>query len=211
MADVQPPPTYAEVILVDEQTKKPKFNPIWLKWFIDLVGTINGAGGTTIEHNSLTGLQGGAASEFFHLTDSEHTNLTDGGDTTLHFHAADRDATNITGAAGTYTPTLTGVANVDATTAYACQYLRVASRVVVSGKLDVDPTAGATLTQVGISLPIASNIGAVEEVGGTSFCTSLVQGAAVRGDPTNDRAEMIFLSATNANAAMYFIFMYKII
>ncbi len=69
MSDFQPPPTYAEVVLVDERTKKPKFNPIWLKWFVDIVGVINasGGGGGTILHNSLGGLQGGQANQYYHL------------------------------------------------------------------------------------------------------------------------------------------------
>jgi len=41
----QPPPTYAEIILEDPQTKKPYFNPIWLKWFIDIQAFITVSGG----------------------------------------------------------------------------------------------------------------------------------------------------------------------
>ena len=72
MALVSPPPTYAEVILVDAQGKRPRFNPIWLKWFIDLAGTINAAGGTTILHNDTGSIQGGSASERYHLTSVQH-------------------------------------------------------------------------------------------------------------------------------------------
>lgn len=43
MATFQPPPTYAEVVLYDKNATDPeqlirsaKFNPIWLKWFIDV-------------------------------------------------------------------------------------------------------------------------------------------------------------------------------
>lgn len=50
MIDFQPPPTYAEVILNDEITGRPRFNPIWLKWFLDLTHliTISGGGGGAI-------------------------------------------------------------------------------------------------------------------------------------------------------------------
>ena len=48
MADFQPPPTYALPILVDEKTGKAQFNPIWLKWFVDLAQVLNDAGGTVI-------------------------------------------------------------------------------------------------------------------------------------------------------------------
>lgn len=73
MSDFQPPPTYALPILVDERSGKAQFNPIWLKWFVDLAAVLNAAGGTSINHNSLEGLQGGQNSEFYHLTAGEHT------------------------------------------------------------------------------------------------------------------------------------------
>ena len=40
----------------------------------------------TRNHNDLTTIQGGTSAEYYHLTDSQHTNLTDGGETTLHKH-----------------------------------------------------------------------------------------------------------------------------
>ena len=50
-------------------------------------------------HNVLQSMQGGNStlSQYYHLNLSEHTNLTDGGETTLHYHASDRDLTNATG------------------------------------------------------------------------------------------------------------------
>lgn len=46
---IQPPPTYAEVVIenpIDPQ--KYSFNPIWLKWFLDLAAFTNdGSGGIT--------------------------------------------------------------------------------------------------------------------------------------------------------------------
>ena len=39
-----PPPTYAEVVLVDETTGRSRFNPIWLKWFLDLAQQLGAAG-----------------------------------------------------------------------------------------------------------------------------------------------------------------------
>lgn len=70
MADFQPPPTWAEVVIIDPRTKNARFNPVWLKWFVDLVGIINasGGGGGAVTHNSLAGLQGGTANQFYHLT-----------------------------------------------------------------------------------------------------------------------------------------------
>ena len=36
-----PPPTYADPVIVDEVTKNARFNPIWLKWFVDMAEVIS--------------------------------------------------------------------------------------------------------------------------------------------------------------------------
>lgn len=112
---------------------------------------------------------------------------------------------------GVYTPTLTGVTNVAASTAFQCQYLRVGSVVTVSGKVSVDPTATG-LVQLGISLPVPSNIGAAEDCGGTAFASGIAgQGAAILGDAANNRAEMDWIAVDVSNQAMFFSFAYRII
>ena len=113
---------------------------------------------------------------------------------------------------GTYSPALTNVANLDASTAYECQYLRVGNTVTVSGKVDVDPTLTATSTQLGIALPIASNLGAAEDCAGTAFASGIAgQGAAILGDATNNRAQMQWISTDVTNQPMYFTFTYQVI
>lgn len=37
-------------------------------------------------HNDLASIQGGTTNSYYHLTSTQHTDLTDGGDTTLHVH-----------------------------------------------------------------------------------------------------------------------------
>ena len=49
--NLQQPPTFALPILIDEQTKVAQFNPIWLKWFLDLIEVLNAAGGTSLSIN----------------------------------------------------------------------------------------------------------------------------------------------------------------
>lgn len=113
---------------------------------------------------------------------------------------------------GVYTPTLTSVANVDSSTAYECTYKRVGSTVTVAGVLDADPTTTATLTRIGISLPVASNIGGAGDVGGTAFCNSIAgEGAAILEDSANDRAEMRWICSGTASRSMYFQFQYQVI
>jgi hypothetical protein len=115
------------------------------------------------------------------------------------------------GDSGTYTPTLTNVANLDGSTAYSCQYMRVGNVVTVSGRHDVDPTTVSTLTQLGISLPIASNIGASEDCCGVASGLSTVEPGSILGDPANNRADLFFISASAGSHAQSFTFTYRIL
>lgn len=54
-------------------------------------------GGSASQHNATGGLQGGITGSYFHLTETQHTDLTDGGNSALHYHASDRDLANATG------------------------------------------------------------------------------------------------------------------
>lgn len=112
----------------------------------------------------------------------------------------------------TYTPTLTAVANVTALTAYACQYAQLGRFGFVSGQLGVDPTAGSTLTRVGLSLPVGSSLTAAGEVGGTAAQAELSLAAAIRADATNDRAELAYTTTADvADRVWSFWFGYQIL
>ena len=117
---------------------------------------------------------------------------------------------------GIYTPTLTGVANIGAVTAYSCQYFGTGTSsgdmITVSGKLDIDVTLTATLTQVGISLPVASNFAAANQCGGAASCISIAGlTGGIIGDATNDRAELDFISTDINNDTWSFTFTYRIV
>lgn len=116
-------------------------------------------------------------------------------------------------ASGTYTPTLTSVLNVAASTSYNCNWLRVGNVVTVSGKIDVDPTASATLTSIGVSLPIASNFTNVSNAGGNG--SRIESGAIVNvvavPDTTNDRIQLDFYPTSGSNLDVYFTFTYLIV
>lgn len=112
---------------------------------------------------------------------------------------------------GIYTPTLTNVANVAASTAFACQYMRVGDVVTVSGQVDIDPTTISTLTQLGMSLPIASNFTLNAQCGGTGSTAGVAgQVIAVQGDTTNDRAQFAYICSDTANRSVNFSFTYLI-
>lgn len=113
---------------------------------------------------------------------------------------------------GTYTPTLTNSANITSSTALQCQYMRVGSVVTVSGAVTLTPTLLATLTTLGISLPVVSNIGAPENLAGAADSASVASAsAAVLGDATNDRATMQMISVGTGSETFYFSFTYLVI
>ncbi len=111
---------------------------------------------------------------------------------------------------GTYLPTLTNVANLDASTAYNAQYMRVGNVVAVSGKVDVDPTALLS-TKLGISLPIASTLSAAEKCAGTANANSIAsEVGAIEGDIVNNRAQLEWITVSVANHSMYYDFQYLV-
>lgn len=112
---------------------------------------------------------------------------------------------------GVYTPALTAVTNVAASTAYQCQYLRVGTTVTVSGRVDIDPT-GAGATELGLSLPVVSDLATAQQCGGVAFGPAVAgHGAAIVGDATNDRASVQFVTVDTANRALYFSFTYQVL
>lgn len=118
----------------------------------------------------------------------------------------------ITGDEGEYSPTLTNVANLDGSTAYLTQWFQVGDRVHVFGKVSLDPTTAGVSTRLGISLPVASNIGAEEDCGGGAFFSGVAGGVArIKGDAANNRAELIFVANFTSNQDGSFEFSYKVI
>lgn len=194
MSDFQTPPTFANPIVIDA-AGNPQFNPIWLRWFLDIAAFISssgGAGGSAL-HNILTDLQGGTANQYYHLTQTQNQLIQ-------------------TISSGTYTPTLFNTTNMAASTAYTCQWVRTGTMVSVSGKVDVDPTAGGISTVLGISLPIASLLSAPEQLAGVAFAPGIAgQGAAMVGDHINDRAQMQWISGDITNQPMFFTFSYTVL
>ena len=94
MSNFQPPPTWANPVIVDEATGRSTFNPIWLKWFIELSANLGGQGagsGTVIGHTPVT--LGHMAAWF----DSAAVNIGDGGVIGSAAHAAVTDFVSATG------------------------------------------------------------------------------------------------------------------
>ncbi|WP_276483552.1 SGNH/GDSL hydrolase family protein [Paraflavitalea pollutisoli] len=110
---------------------------------------------------------------------------------------------------GTYTPTITNGTNIESSTAFQCNYMRVGSVVTVSGQVNIDPTAAVTSTVIELTLPISVSSG------GTS---SLIAGAGSDGGDESIRIynngttrAVFFVTPTTVNAATYsFTFSYTI-
>jgi hypothetical protein len=109
---------------------------------------------------------------------------------------------------GTYTPTCTGVLNVDACSGAVCQYMRVGNTVTVSGSITVDPTATSN-TQVGVSLPIPSALTSISQVGGAGVRGTVP--VAIYADFANDRAMFEFTANTTASGSYPFTFTYLVL
>jgi len=110
---------------------------------------------------------------------------------------------------GTYTPTLTNTTNLDASTAYLNQYMRVGSVVTVSGRVDMDPTATGN-TELGVTLPIASDVSGTEQVAGVFHGLGTTEPGVIFGDATNNRATFQHNAVGTANRTFYFTFTYRI-
>ena len=93
---------------------------------------------------------------------------------------------------GTYTPTLTNVTNINASTAYPVQWMRVGNVVNLSGKARFNATA-AGAAELGISLPPAatSNFANNYEAAGTASSDNVLDGPMwIEADVTNDRLSL---------------------
>jgi hypothetical protein len=184
----------------------------WQQWYLALQQLYTGAGtiawdlvdktGSDLvdlaarDHASLQNIQGGSSGERYHFTLAQHTFL----------------AALVAGelVAGTWTPTLTNVSNLDSSTAFQCQYSRIGGTVTGSGKVTLDPTAAAA-TEIGISLPVASNFGADEDAAGVAYSQTNAQGGAISADTANDRMALKFLAIGTASVTLYFTFSYQVI
>lgn len=118
-------------------------------------------------------------------------------------------------ASGTWTPTLTGVANVDGTpTLLHSTYSRVGNIVHCQVTVSVDPTANTTQTEVGITLPVASAFTGSNDASGQG-AGSTGNGKAnyvqVISDDTNDRATLIFESASTSASIITLSFQYTVL
>jgi len=117
-------------------------------------------------------------------------------------------------ASGTYTPTVTSISNCSATSGNKCQYMRVGNIVTVSGSVNLTITSGgAASTEVGVSLPIASDISVQSDLGGAFTVNRATTSGAEQcsGDTANNWASLSFLSSSTGLGRIYFTFTYEVL
>lgn len=123
-----------------------------------------------------------------------------------------RGGSGLSAVDGTYTPTLTNTTNIAASTAYVTGWFRVGAMVTVFGQIDIDATlSGSTATELGVSLPVASNMTGEQDLGGNAISDAVASlSARVKGDPTNDRASIVFKALSLSNDSYSFEFSYQV-
>lgn len=115
MSNLSPPPIRDKYPVVKDKSGNnyAEFPYSWQKWFSSVQSLLSSASAsglilwasvskvgsnlTDIATRNHADLQNINTASHTHLTATNHTDLTDGGNSTLHFHAADRDSANFTG------------------------------------------------------------------------------------------------------------------
>jgi glutamate 5-kinase len=80
--------------------------------------------------------------------------------------------------------------------------------VTVWGTVDIDATAAATITEMGMSLPFAAGISQIYDLAGTAAFEDNTS-VQIKGDNSNGRAMFRFTPQTNTNNKYSFQFTYK--
>ena len=112
---------------------------------------------------------------------------------------------------GTYNPTTTNTTNATSSSAEQSQYLRVGNTVVVSGRVSVQPTLGATATLIQVSLPITATFSQFSECGGSCINPGVAGDcAAIFANTTTMNANISWVSVDTSNHNRPFILAYLI-
>jgi len=114
------------------------------------------------------------------------------------------------GYVGVYTPTLFAVANVAASTAFPMRWERRGKNVMVYGQVNIQATAGATNTQLGVSLPLSATFAAEDMLSGSATAGFATVAGSYVADTSNARAEFRYLSESTINRAMRGSFNYRL-
>lgn len=138
----------------------------------------------------------------------------------LHFQyeeitiACDGSNWNLVGyvpVSGTYTPTFTGVSNVQGLTAQTFHFTKNKNEVTVFGTFLADPTTGGNLMEFRFTLPVASNFASQYDCAGVGTNNGSATRFFVNADTTNDQAFVGMIPGGGGNELCYTSFMYTVI
>lgn len=114
---------------------------------------------------------------------------------------------------GTYTPTITAVANVASSSVTVAAYTRVGNMVTVFGRITITATSANTNTQLRLTLPIAVDITANQALAGVGASVEVGtygDGIGVIGDATTDQAEFRLRPVNTTSTAYAYTFSYRV-
>jgi hypothetical protein len=112
---------------------------------------------------------------------------------------------------GTYAPTVTPGLNCDACVMEGtAKYTRIGSLVTVTGRVQIDATATG-IVGITMTLPIASNFGAVTDCNGVMTQSSSGGVGEVGADVAGDVASLFYLATSTAALSCRFTFTYVVI
>jgi len=192
----------------------------------DNLATINAATGSTLPDGYILGLRTASNSRAITLISGGNIRLPTG---PIVLDSIDKevwlrwDTTNsgwriisASGRAeGEYTPTLTNVANAGSLSVTRCFWAREngSAYVTVWFNIAVTPALTATQTDIGMTLPVASNIAVPNDIigSGSGGQNATLNAAIVLGDVTNDRATIRYLSNATTASAVIGSFRYKVL
>lgn len=122
--------------------------------------------------------------------------------------------TNDTGlAAGTFTPVSTKVLNLDSNPAMTqAQYMRVGNTVTMSGLFSTDATSDTSTTNFVFTLPVASNLGAAEDLAGIAANISVADHvSAIIANISGDKATVTYTSRGTTEQTWSYTLTYQVI
>lgn len=114
---------------------------------------------------------------------------------------------------GTWTPTVSGVSNINSATASSGQYVQVGTVVACSVKIDIT-NFSAIQAKLGVSLPVSSNLASQGDLAGTANPLASTTGynpGVVYADTVNKRAEIAYVAQGTTSTSWFLTFTYRVL
>lgn len=113
-------------------------------------------------------------------------------------------------AAGTWTPTITGITNVASSTSDLCYFARIGAWVNCHGRIQIDPTATG-LTEFTINLPVASTFTDNTEASGAMIGALNFESGIIYSVAASNTVHFAFVAVSSNNGGVQFNISYRVI